>query len=79
MNRRRRMPPPPDDAESVTGTGIEFKPEDDLLRQLPDPPPVILTPAGTAMPFVDFELVDNLTARPPAADSEPPLDAETKI
>jgi len=78
MNRRRRRPPPPDDAESMTGTGIEFKPEDDLLRQLPDPPHVILTAGGTAMALVDFELVDSLSGPTLAVDPEPPLDAEAK-
>ncbi len=77
MNRRRHLPPP-DDAESITGTGMEFKPEDDLLRQLPDPPPIILTSAGTAMPLIDFELGDSLSGPPPAAHLEPPRDAETK-
>lgn len=51
---RYRMPPPVN-AESVVGTGFEFKPEDDLLGQPPDPPTVELTPVGIAMPAPGFD------------------------
>jgi hypothetical protein len=64
-HRRYRLPPPPDDAESIVGVGFEFKPEDDLLGQPPNPPLVELTPAGTPVVIIEFQPKDDQASDQP--------------
>ena len=69
MKRRSHNKPPPDDAEYIVGSGVEFKPEHDLVNAgKPLPPPVELVPAGPPPGIYEFkpehDLVQHLPVEP---------------